>query len=285
MKDELLLRLESFEIDKPGVAFPFSARLAREKGWSRDYARRVIREYRRFLWLAMRAGHPVTPSGAVDEAWHLHLCYTRSYWDELCGRILGKPLHHGPTEGGGAEDAKFVDWYAKTLESYRCHFGEEAPAEIWPPVQKRFLPVTSRLVDPRTHWILPKRRSARAVMAAAGVALVPVLAGCTPLMGTIDLSSLLCLAFVAATLFVFVALAIRSQGKTAKKDDGSSCGTSGCGSTTSTSSCGSWRSSSDDGNSSHSHSDSGSDSGSSGCSSSSGCGSSGCGGGGCGGGS
>lgn len=282
MKDELLLRLESFEIDKPGVAFPFITRLARENGWSRGYARRVIGEYRRFLWLAMRAGHPVTPSGAVDEAWHLHLCYTRSYWDELCGKILCKPLHHGPTEGGGVEDAKFVDWYAKTLESYRCHFGEEPPVEIWPPVSERFLPVKARMVDPRTHWILPKRWTTRAALAAAGAVFIPVLAGCTPLMGAVDLSSLLCLAFVAATLFVFFALAIRSQGKTAKKDDGSSCGTSGCGWSNS-SGCGSSGHSRDDHGSSHS--DSGSDGGSSGCSSSSGCGSSGCGGGGCGGGS
>ena len=31
MKDELLLRLESFELDKPGASFPFSARLARDR--------------------------------------------------------------------------------------------------------------------------------------------------------------------------------------------------------------------------------------------------------------
>jgi hypothetical protein len=61
MKDELLLRLESFEIDEPGVAFPFSVRLARENGWSRSFARRVVDEYKRFVWLAMRRppGDPV----------------------------------------------------------------------------------------------------------------------------------------------------------------------------------------------------------------------------------
>ena len=34
MKDELLVRLESFEIDEPGARYPFSARLARENGWT-----------------------------------------------------------------------------------------------------------------------------------------------------------------------------------------------------------------------------------------------------------
>jgi hypothetical protein len=55
MKDALLAELEAFEIDEP-VAFPFSARLARENGWSHDHSRRVIAEYKRFVWLAVRAG-------------------------------------------------------------------------------------------------------------------------------------------------------------------------------------------------------------------------------------
>ncbi|MEK6230809.1 MAG: hypothetical protein N2A42_03075 [Luteolibacter sp.] len=33
-------------------------------------------EYKRFVALAMLAGHPVTPSEEVDQAWHLHLVYT-----------------------------------------------------------------------------------------------------------------------------------------------------------------------------------------------------------------
>ena len=59
-------------------------RLASENGWSREYAVRVMQEYRRFAFLAVAAGHPVSPSDAVDQAWHLHLVYTRSYWDEFC---------------------------------------------------------------------------------------------------------------------------------------------------------------------------------------------------------
>jgi hypothetical protein len=179
MKDELLVRLESFEIDEPGAAFPFSARLARENGWSRGFARRVTGEYKRFVWLAMRAGHPVTPSEEVDEAWHLHLCYTRSYWDGMCREILGRPLHHGPTEGGAAEEAKFAGWYARTLESYRAHFGEEPPADIWPPAAVRFRPATARKVDAASHWILTKRAMKRGLLGAAALA-VPVARVCWP---------------------------------------------------------------------------------------------------------
>jgi hypothetical protein len=129
---ELRARIQAFSPDEPGVAFPFSARLAQENGWTREYALAVTREYLRFVYLAMTAGHPVTPSLAVDEAWHLHLTYTRSYWEEMCGRVLGRPLHHDPTRGGTAEEAKFASWYARTLATYHAAFGEEPPAEIWP---------------------------------------------------------------------------------------------------------------------------------------------------------
>lgn len=272
MKDELLWRLESFEIDKPGVAFPFSARLARENGWADAYARRVVREYLRFVWLAMRAGHPVTPSMAVDEAWHLHLCYTRSYWDELCG-LLGRPLHHGPTEGGGAEDAKFVDWYGKTLESYRCHFGEEPPADIWPSVAERFRRSGSRMIDPRTHLILSKRRVRRCLAGVAGVVILPVLVGCTPLMANFEPGGLICFGILALFVVVLSKLGIRSGRSTRRRRGRGFRIGSGAGGSAGSGSSGSY-----DGGSS---SDSGC--GSSGCSSS-GCGSSGCGGGGCGGG-
>ena len=57
--DGLLARLERYELDKDGA---FSARLARENGWSRRHTARVVAEYRRFLWLARVAEHSVTPS-------------------------------------------------------------------------------------------------------------------------------------------------------------------------------------------------------------------------------
>src|SRR5581483_11477810 len=79
---DLWARLQGFEIDEPAAALDFTGRLARENRWSRDFARRVVEEYKRFAFLAMAAGHPVSPSDQVDQAWHLHLIYTQSYWDE-----------------------------------------------------------------------------------------------------------------------------------------------------------------------------------------------------------
>ncbi|MFN7895442.1 MAG: hypothetical protein ACK535_03795 [Cyanobacteriota bacterium] len=39
-----------------------------------------------FLFLAVEAGHPVSPSRPVDLAWHQHLLDTRRYWQEFCPR-------------------------------------------------------------------------------------------------------------------------------------------------------------------------------------------------------
>ena len=88
---------------------------------------------RRFAFLACAAGHPVSPSDAVDQAWPLHLVYTRSYWDDFCGKVLRLPLYHEPSKGGRGERAKFDGWYAKTLDSYRRLFRAEPPADVWPP--------------------------------------------------------------------------------------------------------------------------------------------------------
>jgi hypothetical protein len=155
--ESLREKIESFQLDEPGAALPFTSRLAREQGWDHAFAGRVVREYLRFIHLAMTAGHPVTPSEEVDQAWHLHLIYTRSYWEKLCRDTLGQELHHGPTVGGSAEGAKFSDWYAKTLASYRRIFGEPAPADIWPDPVARFANAGSgRWIDTSKFWLIPR---------------------------------------------------------------------------------------------------------------------------------
>jgi hypothetical protein len=98
--DNLWTRIEQFELDEPDAGFPFSARLAKETGWTYPHTQRVIEEYRRFVYLACVAGHPVSPADEVDEVWHLHLTYTESYWGRFCPQVIDRPLHHQPTRGG-----------------------------------------------------------------------------------------------------------------------------------------------------------------------------------------
>ncbi len=150
------LALRHYTVGPDDAALDFIGRLARENGWSRDHAARVFGEYRRFAFLAATAGHPVTPSDAVDQAWHLHLTYSRDYWDRFCP-LLGRPLHHGPTAGGAAEEQRFFAQYADTLRSYEAAFGPP-PADLWPPAAQRLRDdPRARRVHPRDGIVVPWR--------------------------------------------------------------------------------------------------------------------------------
>jgi hypothetical protein len=160
--DDLCRMILGFEIDEGVPELSFRDRLARENGWTRGYAQRVIDEYLRFVYLAMASGHVVTPSDQVDQAWHLHLTYTHSYWDRLCGKMLKRPLHHGPTRGGTAESAKYDDQYARTIKSYTKLFGHSPPPDIWPPARIRFGSDLSHVrVNTSRHWVIPKPQASR----------------------------------------------------------------------------------------------------------------------------
>lgn len=261
---EFWQRLESFEIDDPGIALPFRERLARENGWTSEFAARVMDEYRRYILLMAHAGHPVTPSDHVDQAWHLHLTYTRSYWDRLCKDLIGRPLHHEPTKGGAAESAKFDGWYQKTLDSYASLFGTPPPADIWPPPAIRF-GVDPRCVRVNTdrNWIVSKHRVKRASLGAGVIAaFAAAAAGCGVLLG--DGNAILLIVILTVVISgLLLAIAARKQRRQIRRDNGH---TSGCGGAAMwpASGCSSSRDSRDD-STGHDSSPGDSGSGSSGC--------------------
>ena len=173
-------RIESFRLDDGEAVFSFPARLARDNGWSKGYAARVISEYRRFVFLAVAAGNPVSPSDQVDQVWHLHLLYTDSYWNRLCKTVLRRPLHHGPTKGGDAERKKFNDWYGRTLDIYRRFFGEDPPADIWPDSKIRFgQDIHYQRVNTKRFWMIPKVWARVPFLAALVLLSLLLLAGCS----------------------------------------------------------------------------------------------------------
>jgi uncharacterized protein (TIGR04222 family) len=177
---DLLARILAFDIDGGEVALPFVARLARENGWSRPYAERVVEEYKRFVFLAVTGTAPVCPSEDVDAAWHLHLTYSRSYWKRFCGEVLGRPLHHDPTRGGPDEGAKHLAMYADTLARYRAEFGASAPADVWPAGVERFGADTEhRAVNTARNWVIPKAPVKRvAFLVGAGALIALLVPGC-----------------------------------------------------------------------------------------------------------
>lgn len=171
-RDPLWQALAAYEVGPPDADLGFVKRLARENGWSPAHAARVFEEYRRFLYLAVTAPHAVTPSDAVDQAWHLHLAYTRDYWNRLCPEVLGRSLHHGPTKGGREEGERFFEQYALTLRAYEAAFGP-APADIWPDARRRLMiDPEARRVHPREAFIIPRRHVWLALaLVALGLAL------------------------------------------------------------------------------------------------------------------
>ncbi|ROU04505.1 TIGR04222 domain-containing membrane protein [Lysobacter enzymogenes] len=110
----------------------FLDRIGHALGCDRAGAEAALEEYRRFCFLAVVAGHAVTPSVRIDKVWHAHLTDTRDYWGRFCPQALQRELHHTPSLGGQAEDARHQEQYRQTLASY-ADFFDEPPPLWWPP--------------------------------------------------------------------------------------------------------------------------------------------------------
>ncbi|HEU0099316.1 MAG TPA: hypothetical protein VFQ67_11135 [Allosphingosinicella sp.] len=156
------------QIDPPAGAVRFEEALAAEQVWPRRFANRVTDEYRRFLYLAATAGFEVTPSKAVDEAWHLHLT-SPHYREILCGRILGRPLDHRPGTGDPEDEARYRAQYEETLALYERVFGARPPRDIWPRAgdeEESEEPETTR-----RRWPMIARRLAAASLVGSAASL------------------------------------------------------------------------------------------------------------------
>ncbi|WP_237480847.1 TIGR04222 domain-containing membrane protein [Lichenibacterium dinghuense] len=192
----LWTRIAAHDFEPAGAALTFAGRLARDHGWSLAAARAAIDEYRRFCFLALRAGTEVTPSEEVDEVWHLHLTYSRDYWLVWCRDVLRRDLHHRPTLGGSAEGRRFAEQYAGTLAGYEAWFGPP-PADLWPGSAERFGRPRFRIVDRATHVAAPRPRTvlarlqrlARSVVPGVLLALVSVRSASAASLGVLDLTA------------------------------------------------------------------------------------------------
>jgi hypothetical protein len=149
-------KIAGFELDDAASTLTFTDRLSRENGWTYEFSVRAILEYKKFIFLNCIFSQPLTPSDEVDQVWRLHLIYTHSYWDEFCDKILNRKIHHGPAKGGNSESAKFMDWYARTLELYKISFTKKPPSDIWPSPQQRFRKNNFQRVDRDRYWMIKK---------------------------------------------------------------------------------------------------------------------------------
>ena len=222
----LAAELENFRFDDGTPQLTFAARLAGENQWDSAFTARVLREYLRYVYLASIVSEPVTPSVAVDQAWHLHLCYTRSYWNDLCGRVLGKPLHHGPTRGGREENLKYREQYERTLALYETEFGATPTSDIWPPSAVRFSPAAQPAwFTPERFWIVERSRAKQA--GRLGVIATSVIF-CSGAAARAD--GTIFVIFLSVVLGVsLLAWVVKKRGKGGPGSCGTSCGSSSSG--------------------------------------------------------
>lgn len=225
-------KIKEFEFDEPGIAFCFTDRLARENCWSKNFAERATEEYRKFIYLCCVSRNQITPSEEVDQVWHLHLTFTKSYWKEMCGNVLNRELHHHPTKGGKAEEEKFDGCYTQTLQLYHQHFGEEAPRDIWPENEKRFSPSMNIWLDKRKYWLIRKPHLRTRIVLT--ILLLAVAGGVNVAATAMDWISL---TMVVIAIVAIAWIASKGGGKGGSGSCSSGCSVAGCGGSHSSGGC------------------------------------------------
>ncbi len=120
--DPLWLRLNFLS---SGTGEQFRRLVEAETGWPEEKVGEVMAEYRKFLFLALRAGHAVLPPPMINRVWTLHVDNAVNYWEALGELITERPV---ASVGGVPEE---TGAFERTLASYHRIFEREAPAEIW----------------------------------------------------------------------------------------------------------------------------------------------------------
>ena len=107
-------------------------RLRTRHGWPEAKARRVQREYLRFLALIiLRPEKHYGMAGVVDEFWHEHLLDTLDY-HRLCSEVIGRFVHHEPLPAFNGDHEGQPDAYAdETFPALKANFRQVSP-RLWP---------------------------------------------------------------------------------------------------------------------------------------------------------
>lgn len=220
----LLAALSHMQIEEPGTGRRFEEVLAERNDWPLPLAERVADEYCGFLYLAATAGFEVTPSEAVDQAWHLHLEWPH-YRQVLCGEILGRPLEHRPGPGSPDDELRYRRQYEETLALYERIFDKAPPRDIWP----------RPTAFDEEERAAAMRRTGRRKLAVAGTVTAAAVAAATQTPTLVDLFMAMIVAGMIFSLLVVPSLQPRSGRKHAGcggacgVDSGDGDGGGGCG--------------------------------------------------------
>lgn len=101
-------------------------RIIGEEGISYEEAERRFMGMLQFLKVASVANAPVSPSKAIDSAWHAFILHTRDY-TAYCEEQFGRFIHHQPTSAEVSNQENYV--LARTLAEELFGSLDEA---VWP---------------------------------------------------------------------------------------------------------------------------------------------------------
>ncbi len=225
---ELWKKIKSVDFQTLDPSFPFVDRLASENEWSIRYAKAVIEEYKRFIYLSALSEQQLIPSDEVNQAWLLHLTYTRHYWVDF-RKLVGANLHYTPFNPKGVNVDQLSEAYEYTKQMYRDEFHTEPRPQVWPPVSQRFNSKQNFVrVDKRRNLILdkPTKELPRSVARFFVVAAFPLsIMGYAmsqtsgPIASQLSSTGWMIVAGIAITIAIFGCLVWRME-HTAKKLEG-----------------------------------------------------------------
>ena len=168
-------QVQTVGVEKLQSSFSLPYWLSKENAWGREFVLDVMEEYKRFVFLALAADHPVIPSDHVEQVWRLHLSNTHDYWDYFCPQVLQTQLHRSLPQVGKQETAKLENQYTQTLDSYEKFFGNRPPSNIWPPANVRFDPNQCFVrLNAHKKWIIPRPPIPRSAVGGLVASLGPL---------------------------------------------------------------------------------------------------------------
>ena len=147
--DPLWLKLNVMGMQGAQNFAPVMEMMQKQMGMNSEMASRVIEEYRKFLFLAMRAGHQVIPPGAVNDVWMQHMQSAQNFWEQLGQMITTQPLASG---FDSKAFSAMADPWAATLASYEKIFGTKPPLDIWGQAAKPSNPWEQMAENFRKMW-------------------------------------------------------------------------------------------------------------------------------------
>ena len=148
-------KIDRFKIDTPNVPVPFSVKLAWQYRWNGPFTHRAICEYKKFIFLVMVSEERLSPTTVIDRVWHQHILYTQSYWNDFCGQLLKRQIHHTPGLGSEDEMQKYYIQCERAISLYRVHF-DTPPADIWNSPQFTVESPDYQWVDREAYWLIRK---------------------------------------------------------------------------------------------------------------------------------